>query len=437
VTADGEKTTVVIALESPPPSLTSSATLRLVRHARGLKPARNWCVLMAAFVALGVAVPAAQSSPWQPTIVGGSPAGPDEYPAQSFLEVDLNDDGDWDWFCGGTLVAPTKILTAAHCVTDVFGDEVPAATMTAYIGDNERDDFTASHAYAVSDVEVHGSYDADAFINDVAMLTLPTAAPQQPLRVIGANEAELWDAGTSATIVGWGTTSSGGANSNELLEAQVPIVSDTSCSNAYDELFDPQTMVCAYDGERDTCQGDSGGPLMVPDGDRLALAGITSWGFGCADEGYPGVYTRIGAPALNTWIHNRLPAATTPPPSPPPPSPTPPPPAPAPPAPAPPPPAPMPPPPPAPTPLPPAPAPPVEPQPTPRVAGCIVPRLKGRTLAAARAALARGSCRLGKVTRAYSGTVRVGRIAVQRPAAGRRLARGAKVNVVVSRGRRR
>jgi eukaryotic-like serine/threonine-protein kinase len=67
---------------------------------------------------------------------------------------------------------------------------------------------------------------------------------------------------------------------------------------------------------------------------------------------------------------------------------------------------------------------------------CVVPRLKGKTLAAARAALSRGNCRLGKVTRAYSRTVRLGRIALQRPAAGVRLARGAKVSVVISRGRR-
>ena len=69
-------------------------------------------------------------------------------------------------------------------------------------------------------------------------------------------------------------------------------------------------MVCAYDGIHDTCQGDSGGPLMVPDGGGgFVLAGITSWGEGCASAGKPGVYTRLGAPALNQWVMARYPRA--------------------------------------------------------------------------------------------------------------------------------
>jgi secreted trypsin-like serine protease len=543
-------------------------------------------VVIAALLALGFAVPSANSASPGPMIVEGDPAEDGEYPAQAFLEVDLGGGGGWS--CGGTLVAPTKILSAAHCTTDDFDDEVPASAVTVYLGENDRSDFGASHAHAVSDVDVHGSYDSFTLENDVAMLTLSGPASQQPLRMIGADETAKWAPGVNATIVGWGTTEFGGRASDALLEAEVPIVSDADCDDAYATAFDPATMVCAYDGVHDTCQGDSGGPLMVPDGGSLVLAGITSWGEGCAWDGFPGVYTRIGAPALNDWIHDRLPATPgsptaeaggpytvpeggattlsgsgtnpgggsvtlswdfdlngvyeTPGSSPtfsaatidgprdvavrvqacnassvcsidtagihvtnvaptvnaggnrsgsagelvhfegsftdPAPADThtvawsfgdggtgntltadhayaapgiyvatltvtddnggsssssaqvviaaaaPPPPAPLPPAP--------------PAPPPPPPPPPVEqPQPVPRVVRCVVPRLKGRTLAGARTALTRAHCRLGRVTRAYSSRVRAGRVVLQRPVAGRRLARGTRVTVVVSRGRRR
>jgi hypothetical protein len=398
---------------------------------RGLRPARTGCLLIAALSALGVAVPAAQSSRPQPTIVGGDPASPAEYPAQSFLEFDVDDDGVRDWFCGGTLVASTKILTAAHCATD-FLDEVDAASVTAYMGENDRRNFTAAHAYGVSDVEVHSAFDPFTYVNDVAMLTLSSASPHQPLRVIGPAETPKWAPGVTSTIVGWGTTSFGGDESDVLLEAQVPIVSDADCDDAYGGDFDPDTMVCAYDAVHDTCQGDSGGPLMVPDGDGFALAGITSWGFLCAEEGYPGVYTRIGAPALNTWIHSRLPAAAPPPP-PPAPAPSPPPvPPPAPPAPTP-----TPPPPPAPTPLPPAPPPPAGTQPAPRVIRCVVPGLAGKRILAARVLLTRANCRLGRVLRSYSTRIAAGRVIRQQPGAGRRLARYTRVSVVLSRGKRK
>jgi hypothetical protein len=69
-------------------------------------------------------------------------------------------------------------------------------------------------------------------------------------------------------------------------------------------------MVCAGNGTADTCQGDSGGPLMVFDGVALVLVGVTSWGFGCNDPDYPGVYTRIGVPALNQWVMDRHPRAS-------------------------------------------------------------------------------------------------------------------------------
>lgn len=262
------------------------------------------------------------------------------------------------------------------------------------------------------------------------MLTLATAAPFEPLRVIGTDEDAKWAPSVNATIIGWGTTSFEGDESDVLLEAQVPIISDAQCAGAYGGDFDAATMVCAYDGTHDTCQGDSGGPLLVPDGSELVLAGITSWGVGCADEGNPGVYTRVGEPALNAWIAARLGGSPTPPPPTPPPLPPPP----TPPPPLPPPPPVLPPPPP---PVEPPPPPPVEPPPLPRLVRCAVPQLRGRTLRAARTALVRANCRLGAVTRSYSARIRLGRVMSQRPAVGRRLARYARVSVVLSRGKRK
>ena len=91
--------------------------------------------------------------------------------------------------------------------------------------------------------------------------------------------------------------------------------SDADCTAAYDDGgpsgsdFHADTMVCAGNGSADTCQGDSGGPLMVSDGSFLVLAGITSWGGPCNSPTQPGVYTRLGAPALNAWVRDRVPMA--------------------------------------------------------------------------------------------------------------------------------
>jgi secreted trypsin-like serine protease len=103
----------------------------------------------------------------------------------------------------------------------------------------------------------------------------------------------VYAAGTTARILGWGTTSENGSSSNQLRTATVPIVSDSSCRSSYGSDFVQSDMVCAgyTSGGVDTCQGDSGGPLLIGG----VLAGITSWGEGCAEAGHPGVYTRLAA----------------------------------------------------------------------------------------------------------------------------------------------
>jgi hypothetical protein len=324
--------------------------------------------------------------------------------------------------CGGTLVSSRRFLTAAHCVTEA-GSTLPADELLVGLGNVRASEI--EDVYRVTSVDVNAAYNRHTFQNDVAMLELERPAPYDPLRLIGTDEAAAWAPGVQSWVVGWGRTESGDP-SDELLEAPVPIVSDDACEGAYlghDPELDPATMVCAGDSSdpyHDTCQGDSGGPLMVRDGTGFALVGITSWGEGCADPDYPGVYTRLGARALNDWVTARL----APPPAPPPP--------------------PIPPPPPPPPPVEPAPPqpPPVEPPPPalpppPKVVRCSVPQLRGRTLRSARLTLVRANCRLGSVTRSYSARLAAGRVLSQRPAAGRRLARYARVSVALSRGKRK
>jgi trypsin len=428
-------------------------------------------------------------------IVGGDPADPDEYPAQGALLINLNGNAPpYEGLCGGSLVGSRYFLTAAHCVDD--NPPLQPSDFLVVLGVTNFTNRLPENEFPVTAVESHALF-------DTAMLKLSRAAPNTPLRVIRTDEAAKWVPGTTARIVGWGTTSYGGEISDDLLEANVPLVSDDSCAEAYPGEFDETTMVCAYDGEHDTCQGDSGGPLMVPDGPSFVLVGITSWGMGCADIGFPGVYARLGAAGPNAWVMARFPRASftagpatpgspvtltqssyhpdgagaftsfswdlngdstygdatgatvtttflaagtypvgleasngagdravavqnvvvsgapqPPPPQPPPPQPPPPqPPPPQPPAPPPPPP-------------PPAPVPPTQ-------ARCVVPNLRGKTLAEARTALARAHCRLGAVRRAYSLTVRRGRVIRQAPRAGARSLQGARVAVVLSRGKRR
>ena len=246
-------------------------------------------VAAAAAVAACISVPAAAA---EPGVVGGTPANITEYP----FTVALTDPTGLQ-FCGGTLVAPDKVLTAAHCAE---GESPPS--LRAVTGRTELSgrDGTVS---TVSRVWVHPRFRDATRGYDVAVLTLTHPVPGRPLQ-LATKDDRGYEAGSEATILGWGNTAPTGDTSDVLRKATVPVTSDDYCAKAYPQYL-PEAMVCAGypQGGVDTCQGDSGGPLVV--GGRVV--GVVSWGEGCAEPGKPGVYARVGA------YHDELQAQLTPP----------------------------------------------------------------------------------------------------------------------------
>src|SRR4051812_24933728 len=263
---------------------------------------RGGTVRLACLGALLMLLLCAPAQASQPGIINGHPASAGEYPAQG----ELLEDGRF--ICGGTLVSNRYLLTAGHCVGDHPTD---AAHYSVLLGNVNLD---AGQDIAFSGLERNAAYSEvgpDAIPHDdTALFTLSEPAPRQdePTRLVSPGEAPLWSAGRLSTLLGWGDTGLAAA-SQVLLETTAPMRSDTDCANAYGADLDVTTMVCAGDGRTDTCQGDSGGPLLVSDGSFPVLAGITSWGQGCADPDFPGVYTRLGDPVLNAWVRDRVPMA--------------------------------------------------------------------------------------------------------------------------------
>jgi trypsin len=217
-------------------------------------------------------------------IVGGTEADYGEFPHQITL---LRGGVGGSLMCGGSLISETWVVTAAHCC-----DGQSASRLAVAVGNHRLNtDDADQENIPLKRIVMHPAYDSSDISNDICMLELEHAATfgDHVAAIALPMSNEEYDAGTKCQVTGWGTTSAGGSIANTLRKVTVPVVSDDDCNDSYSgDIFD--SMICAGldEGGKDSCQGDSGGPFMCGN----QLSGIVSWGYGCAEAGYPGVYTQ-------------------------------------------------------------------------------------------------------------------------------------------------
>ncbi|KAH8398026.1 hypothetical protein KR222_010400, partial [Zaprionus bogoriensis] len=224
------------------------------------------------------------------SIVGGKKTKYGDFPYMAALGWPSLFDGSIFFRCGGTLISPTFVLTAAHCIN--FGGQFPT---TVRLG-GENLTMGMGEQHEIVRVYVHPSYDEKTSYNDIALLELDEAKPSK----LGI--ACLWPMEqlnvASLTAIGYGQIRFAGLSSSELLRVELQPVEQEDCKPHYgkDLLVDglATTQLCAGDasGLGDTCQGDSGGPLLRQLDKIWYVVGITSLGQGCA-SGPPSVYTRV------------------------------------------------------------------------------------------------------------------------------------------------
>lgn len=274
-------------------------------------------VTLLGIVSLQNVVQSADATPTAPadwarafTIVGGQPATPGEWPWQTLVR-------SGPYMCGGTLIHQQWVLTAAHCVVNKQNVTFAPADVTVTLGEHDRSKPEGTEQKInVIQVIPHPDYTAPWNDHDIALLQLAMPATLGPAvgivpLVVSPTDDALVAHGAPSVVTGWGVTAEGGGTAAELQEVMVPVVSNQACQAAYGQIT--VGMLCAgYDeGGKDSCQGDSGGPLVVPTTDNgWKLAGVVSFGYGCARPGFYGVYTRVST--YTGWIEEKINGALPP-----------------------------------------------------------------------------------------------------------------------------
>lgn len=229
------------------------------------------------------------AAPGAHAVVGGQDADIQDFPSTLNLQY------HGAHICGATLIGPGWAVTSAHCV---YGG-LASSSFSVVAGVSHLSE-SGGQRLRVSAIFEAPLFSMKTLDYDIALIRLDgDVSGLRPAHLPAVGAAV--PAGTITDIVGWGATREGGSASDQLQYAQVPVVDHTACNNASDgQLTD--RMLCAGlpQGGVDACLWDSGGPLYQ----GTTLVGITSWGYGCATPGHPGIYSDVAQ--FRTWIDTTI-----------------------------------------------------------------------------------------------------------------------------------